>query len=318
MSDFFLPKIHSQFSSYIISKSNRPYLIAEIGLNHNKNMELAVKTIQTAAECGANAVKFQSYSIDSFINKDAPGVQALYSIFKKLELNFMEHNVLRDEAKKAGIDFISTPLTTDWVENLFSLKVPFFKIASGDINNYMLLKEIVKKNIPAIVSTGNSKLSEIESAAAFFRLYDKKDVIFLHCISEYPTSTHNLNLSTIPFLEQQFGILPGFSDHTIGSDAAFGAVNLGAVVIEKHFTMDKNLPGPDHKISSNPEELRDLREKIDLAYEMRGEPRLEPYMEEKNSDVLGKRSIYNINGKIIAMRPRKSGLPKDSDFLGMI
>ncbi|MDH4200048.1 MAG: N-acetylneuraminate synthase family protein [Spirochaetia bacterium] len=318
MSDFFLHKIHSQFSSNIISGSNRPYLIAEIGLNHNKNMDLAQKMIQTAAECGANAVKFQSYTTDMFINSQVQGAQGLYSIFKKFELNYVEHGVLKDEAKKAGIDFISTPLTVDWVENLYELKIPFFKIASGDINNYMLLKEVAKKKVPVIVSTGNSSILEIESNASFFRLFGKKDIIFLHCISEYPASPHILNLSTIPYLRNKLDALTGFSDHSRESDAAFAAVILGGVVVEKHFTLDKNLPGPDHSISANPEELREVRRKMDIAYEMRGEPRVDPYSEEKGSNVLGKRSIYNINGKILAMRPRKQGLPKDSDYLDMI
>ncbi|MDH4262290.1 MAG: N-acetylneuraminate synthase family protein [Spirochaetia bacterium] len=318
MDDYFLNKIHSQYSSNIISQKNRPYLIAEIGLNHNRDIELAQKMIHEAASCGANAVKFQSYTTDLFINNQVPDARVLYSIFKKYELNYVDHEILQNEAKKVGLDFISTPLTVDWVEHLAMLKAPFIKIASGDINNYLLLKEVVKKKVPLIISTGNSKLSEIASAASFFRVFNKKDVIFLHCISEYPASTHILNLSTIPFLHDQLKALIGFSDHSDGSDAAFASVLLGAVVVEKHFTLDKSLPGPDHAISSTPAELREIRKKIDLALIMRGEPRTEPYQEEKSGDVLGKRSIYNINGKLIPMRPRKHGLPKDSDYLDMI
>lgn len=318
LGDFFLSKIHSQYSSNIISRSNRPYLIAEIGLNHNKDMDLAQKMIQAAAGAGANAVKLQSYTTDLFINNKIQGAQGLYAIFKKFELSYIEHSHLQEEARKVGIDFISTPLTVDWVDNLTQLKVPFLKIASGDINNYYILKEVAKKKVPVIVSTGNSKISEIENAAAFFKIYGKKDLVFLHCISEYPASNHILNLSTIPFLSDRLSALAGFSDHTMGSEAAFASVMLGAVIIEKHFTLDKNLPGPDHIISSTPDELREIRKKIDLAHLMRGEPRSEPYGEEKAGDVLGKRSIYNINGKLIPMRPRSQGLPKDSDFLDMI
>jgi sialic acid synthase SpsE len=293
-------------------------LIAEIGLNHNKDIELAQKMIREAASCGANAVKFQSYTTDLFINNQAPEAMALYNLFKKYELNYVDHEILQDEAKKVGIDFISTPLTIDWVENLTRLKTPFIKIASGDINNYLLLKEVVKKKVPVIVSTGNSSIGDIDSAAAFFKIFQKKDVIFLHCISEYPADAHVLNLSTIPFLRERLQVLTGFSDHSEGSDAAFASVMLGAVVIEKHFTLDKKLPGPDHSISATPQELSEVRKKIDLAHVMRGEPRNEPYHEEKGGDVLGKRSIYNINGKLIPMRPRKQGLPKDSDYLDMI
>jgi sialic acid synthase SpsE len=314
MEDFFQPKIHSQFSSYIFSKTNRPYLIAEIGLNHNKDLDLARKMIRSAAECGANAVKFQSYTTDDFINRQVQGTEELFSIFKRYELSYVDHGTLIDEAKNSGIDFISTPLTVDWVDHLSELKVPFFKVASGDINNYMLLKQIVSKKVPLIVSTGNTSLSDIENASAFFKLFRKKDVIFLHCVSEYPASLHNLNLSTIPFLHQKLGALTGFSDHSKGSDAAFASVILGAVVVEKHFTLDKNLPGPDHQISATPGELREIRQKMNIAFEMRGEPRSEPYLEERGSDVLGKRSLYTINGKTTPMRPRKQGLPKDSDY----
>ena len=318
LGNFFLPKIHSQYSSNIISKINRPYLIAEIGLNHNNDMNLATKMIQVAAQCGANAVKLQSYTTDIFINKQIPGVEGLYSIFKKYELTYSEHGILQDEARKAGVDFISTPLTEDWVDHLTQLKVPFIKIASGDINNYLLLKEVAKKKVPVIISTGNSNIIEIEKAAAFFKIYGKKDVIFLHCISQYPASSHILNLSTISYLSERLNALTGFSDHSEGSDAAFASVILGAVVVEKHFTLDKTLPGPDHIISAVPEELKEIREKMDLAHLMRGEPREDAYSEEKGGDVLGKRSIYTINGQKIAMRPRKQGLPKDSDFFDLI
>jgi len=318
MSNFFLNKIHSQFSSHIISSKNRPYLIAEIGLNHNKDVDLAQQMIREAASCGANAVKFQSYTTDLFINSQVREAQQLYDIFKKYELNFTEHEMLREEAKKFGIDFISTPLTLDWVTHLVQLKTPFIKIASGDINNFLLLKEVSKKNIPVIISTGNSSLDEIDKAAAFFTLCGKKDVIFLHCISQYPANVQVLNLSTIPFLFERIGALCGFSDHTEGSDAAFAATLLGAVVIEKHFTLDRNLEGPDHCISATPAELSEIRQKIDIAHVMRGEPRSEPYGEESGGDILGKRSLYKIDGKIVPMRPRKQGLPKDSDIFELL
>jgi len=318
MGEFFLQKIHSLYSSHIFSPSSRPYLVAEIGLNHNNDMELACRMIQEAAACGADAVKFQSYTTDLFINNQSSEASGLYSIFKNYELGYFEHETLQNEAKSAGIDFFSTPLTVDWVDTLAKMKTPFIKVASGDINNFILLKEIVKKKAPLMVSTGNSNIADIDRVAAFFKLYNKKDVIFLHCISQYPAAAGVLNLSTVSFLSQRLSALTGFSDHSDGAEAAFAAVMLGAVVIEKHFTLDKTLPGPDHVISATPSELREIRRKMDLAALMKGEPRTEAYAEEKGGDVLGKRSLYEVDGKLVPMRPRKQGLPKDSDFFDLV
>jgi len=314
---FFSDRIYSPFSSYIISEQNKPYLIAEIGLNHNKDIELAEKMILAAKKAGANAVKFQSYTTENFINKEVKSANALFEIFKKYELSFEDHLQLKECADNASIDFISTPLSVDWVQKLFELKVPYFKIASGDINNYILLKQIVRYNTPVIVSTGNTFMEDIENNRAFLQLSNKKDAVYLHCISVYPAPSNNLNLATIPYLKKRLNSLVGFSDHSLGPLAPFGAVMLGAAIIEKHFTLDKKLPGPDHSMSINPDELSDVRSKIDEAFEMRGSCRTEPLYEESASDEMGKRSIYMVDGKMEALRPRQKGYPRDSDYFNI-
>ncbi|MES0491114.1 MAG: N-acetylneuraminate synthase family protein [Leptospirales bacterium] len=318
MSDhFFSQKIFSNHSSRVISEERKPYLIAEIGLNHNNDMDFASTMIEKAAQCGADCVKFQSYTTDKFIDKESAEARAIYDIFSRYELSEHDHDVLKKAADNNGIDFISTPLTTDWVEILAQIRVPFFKIASGDLNNYMLLKETVKYKIPHFVSTGASYWNDIEKSAAFFKMFNFKDVVFLHCVSNYPAPTDQLNLDTIVKIRREIGSMSGFSDHSQGAQAAFASAMLGATVIEKHFTLDKNMEGPDHAISAEPEELVQIREGIDLANQMKGE-REEPDSDELKGEILGKRSIYNVNGDLLAMRPRRSNLPKDSDYFNTL
>ena len=314
MSLFFDQQLYSPNSSKIISAERPPYLIAEIGLNHNKDVNLAKEMIEAAAETGADAVKFQSYTVDSFIAKKEPKMNELYEIFKKYELDEDEHYEIKDFAEICGVDFISTPLTTEWVKDLVDLKVPFLKVASGDLNNYLLLKEIAKYNTPVIISTGNSTLDNIQDCAAFFRLHNKKNIMFLHCISIYPAPLDELMLGTIQTIKNSLGVVTGYSDHSTGFDAAFAAVSIGAVAVEKHFTIDKNLPGPDHSISAEPEEFKSIREKMNLAYDMCRNSRVEPLVGESESDYFGKRSIYNVKGKPVAMRPRKRGLLQDDEY----
>ena len=305
---------HLKLGKSHIGLLEKPYLIAEIGLNHNKDLELAKRIIQAAARSGANAVKFQSYTTEKFIHPKIEKAQGLFSIFKDLELNYNDHEVIIQCAKSEGVEFLSTPLSNDWVEKLFTLGSCGFKIASGDINNFSLLKAACKFALPLIVSTGAAHFSEIERLVAFLQDNKKTDVILLHCVSLYPAAPKTLNLATISQLSEKFACLAGFSDHSIGADASFAAVSLGATVIEKHFTLDNTLPGPDQKLSANPEVLKEIRQKIDLAFSMRGEPKQQVQAAELQSDEFGKRSLYNIEGEVLALRPRDPLLPKDSDY----
>lgn len=298
-----------------ISLHSRPYLVAEIGINHDGNTKQGLELIERAAESGADAVKFQSYTADDFINKEVATVSQLHEIFARVELSVEQHEQFAFKAHSLGLDFFSTPLTLDWVAVLKKLHVPFLKVASGDVNNFQLLTEIVRAKIPVFHSTGAASFAEIERAAAFYRQMNMADVIFFHCVSLYPTPAEKLNLETIFHLRNRLSALIGFSDHSQGTWAAFAAVSNGAVAVEKHFTASHDLPGPDHKISAEPQEFKKLREKIDLAFVMRGEAKVEALDDETKNDFYGKRSLYNTSSKgLLAMRPRQEGLPKDSDF----
>ncbi len=296
----------------VISEKEKPFLIAEVGLNHNRDIVLAKKMVDAAREVGIDAIKLQSYTTRLFINRQFENVHALYDIFSGLELDLDFHRTLRDYTVAAGLTFFSTPLTEDWVFHLADLGVSVLKIASGDLNNWPLLKAATKTTIPLIVSTGAHDHDEVLHAVDFLRTQASSRFALMHCVSLYPTPKKKAHLARMARLQE---IAPtqtpvGFSDHTEGSEAAFAAVAMGAQIIEKHFTLDKSLPGPDQKMSSNPEEMRHLREQIDLAWEIRGRAEnCDCHEEEKAGDYFGKRSLYIFEGKETAMRPRHRDFP---------
>jgi len=246
---------------------SQPYIIAEIGSNHNGDMNLAHKLIDAAVECGANAVKFQSWSPTSLISEeeydrnqkynDSPKKHfgSLKEMVTKYYLREEQHFELKEYCDKKNIDFCSTPFSIREVELLDKCLVPFFKVASMDINNYQLLEKIAEKKKPVVVSTGMATLGEIDRAVEL--LYNKgaEDIALLHCISIYPPAYEDINLNNIKMLQNTFDLPVGFSDHTIGYSIPLASVALGACIIEKHFTLDKNLPGWDHEISADPSEL---------------------------------------------------------------
>lgn len=310
---FFVPFV--KINQQKIGIGYKPYLIAEIGLNHNINKKIISDTIKAAKKSGANAVKFQSYTTDLFINRSDEKIHFLYDIFEQLELTLELHNYAANQATKFEIDFFSTPLTSDWVVHLKKMKVPLFKIASGDVNNFQLLNSVCKEKNPLIISTGAASIDEIDSLINFLKLKQKKNVILNHCVSLYPTPLEKTNLINIEFLQQRYDIPIGFSDHTEGSDAAFIASAMGAVAIEKHFTLDKNLEGPDHKMSNDMADLQLLRQKIDMGFNMRGSQKKQALIEEIQGDYYGKRSLYDVKGDIVAQRPRVKYLPQDKDYL---
>lgn len=303
------------FGKTEISKQRKPFLIAELGLNHNRDLEIGKRMISKAASCGANAVKLQSYSTEKFIRPNNPKIKNLYEIFKGLELTFENHEVLKRSAQNEGVEFFSTPLSVDWVQKLKRLDAPAIKIASGDLQNFQLLLETMnqKKAWPLIISTGAAKFSEIINTADILQNKKKFDVIFMHCVSLYPTPIEKVNLGRMTRIENELGCLVGFSDHTEKNWAAFAAVAAGAVVIEKHFTLDRNMLGPDQKLSCEPSQFSLLREKINMAYEMtQGEA--DSWPQEFEADFYGKRSLYKTNDGLMAMRPRDPDFPKDSEF----
>jgi N-acetylneuraminate synthase len=241
------------------------YIIAEAGVNHNGDIKLARELIHAAAEAGADAVKFQTFSADNLVTADAPkadyqkettgGDGSQYDMLKKLELPRDAYYELTRTAEKCGIEFLSTPFDEESADFLEKLGMRIFKISSGELTNHPFLKHIALKDREIILSTGMASEKEVEDAVAAVFTTGNCKLTLLECTSCYPAHFEDVNLLGIQYLKEKFGVKSGYSDHTPGTEAAVAAAALGADVIEKHFTLDKTLPGPDHRMSLNPEEL---------------------------------------------------------------
>lgn len=251
-----------------VKNYGRPYIIAEIGANHNGDIELAKSMIDTAVEVGADAVKFQSWTNKSLIAKEEydrnqsyddskkKHFGSLFEMVDKYALSIEGHRELKRYCDEKNIAFCSTPFSEAEADLLDSLGVPFFKIASMDITNLRLLSYVAKFQKPVIISTGMATLAEIDHAISTIESTGNHNIIILHCISIYPPAMEDVNLANIGMLMQAYGYPIGFSDHSIGSALPLASVALGVCVIEKHFTTDKDLPGWDHAISADPDELK--------------------------------------------------------------
>lgn len=247
-----------------------PYIIAEIGANHNGDMELAKKMIDSAVACGCDAVKFQSWTPQSLIAKEEYDRNQSYDdsakkhfgslkeMVEKYYLRDDQHAELREYCEGKGVDFCSSPFSNKEVDMLVKLDVPFLKIASMDITNIPFLKYAAKTMKPLVVSTGMSTLAEIETAVKTIQAEGNNQLVLLHCISIYPPKDQDIHLRNITMLQQTFDLPIGFSDHSFGASIPLASVVLGACIIEKHFTLDKDLPGWDHEISANPEEMKTI------------------------------------------------------------
>lgn len=274
-------------------QAHRTYIIAEAGVNHNGSLEMAKKLVEVAADAGADAVKFQTFKADKLVSRLAPkaeyqnrttdAYESQHEMIRKLELDEHAHETLIEHCKACSIEFLSTPFDLESVDLLAGrLDLPCLKIPSGDITNAPLLLKIAQTGKPVILSTGMCTLGEIEDALgvlAFGYLSSSKPsisvfraaycsaqghavlqnrVTLLHCTTEYPAPFEDVNLKVMDTLNSAFGLPVGYSDHTEGIAVAIAAVARGAVVIEKHFTLDRNLPGPDHKASLEPAELKQM------------------------------------------------------------
>lgn len=263
------------------------FIIAEGGLNHNGDVDIGKELIKEAKKCGADAIKFQSYHTEEFISKKSE----YYELFKNLELSEEEFHELEKYAEKIGIIFISTPLDLKYVDILNKMDVSAFKVASGDLTFYPLLEEIAKTKKPIILSTGMSNVGEIWNAINVLENNGCNDIILLHCISAYPTPYEEVNLNAIKTLKNIFNTPVGYSDHTLGIIATVASVALGANVIEKHFTLDKNMEGPDHALSADPEEFKKMVDEIRLIEKMLGTGEKMPTPSEKGIISEARRSI---------------------------
>jgi len=260
-----------KFADRLIGEGMPCFIIAEAGVNHNGNVKLAMRLIDTAQAAGADAVKFQTFRAEDVVTKNAEkaeyqkettGTQeSQYEMIKRLELSEKDFVELHAYAQSKEIIFISTPFDQKSVDLLSRLDVPAFKVSSGEITNIPLLKYIAKKKKPVILSTGMATLREIGEALKIIQ-QETKSIILLHCVSSYPAKIEDMNLKVMDTLRQAFKLPVGLSDHTVGIIVPVAAVARGACVIEKHFTLDKSLPGPDHQASLEPHELEQMIKSI--------------------------------------------------------
>ncbi len=289
-----------------ISNDNFVYLIAEMSSNHNGNIENAYKTIEAAKASGANAIKLQTYTPDTLTIKSnrqefylAGGLwdgRHLYDLYKDAHTPYDWHAKLFEYAKKCGITIFSTPFDDTAVELLEDLDTPAYKIASFEIIDTPLIKRVASTKKPLFISTGAASLQEISEAIQVARKNGAEEILLLHCISSYPTPVDEAQLKNIQFLKDKFGTLVGLSDHTIGSDAGYLSVAMGATAIEKHFIVDRSIGSTDSEFSATPVEFKELRKKIDLAKNMLGKNFFSRSLSENQSSYI-RRSIYSVCDK---------------------
>lgn len=309
-------------------KYKRTFIIAEAGVNHNGSMDLARKLIECAVESGADAVKFQTFRAESLASLSSPKAdyqlmttdsgESQFEMLKKLELSEENHFTLVEHCKQRGIMFLSSTFGTEGLRFLTNkLSLSLLKIPSGEITNSPLLLEVAQSGRPVILSTGMSTLAEIETALgvlafgyirpqkarpgpnAFQRAFSsargqsvlKKNVVLLHCTTEYPAPFSDINLKAMDKMRQAFGLPVGLSDHSAGSTIPVAAVARGAVVIEKHFTLDRNLPGPDHKASLEPDEFKDVVKRIRQVEEAVGSGSKVPASSEWKNRIIVRKSL---------------------------
>jgi len=277
------------------------FIIAEAGVNHNGDIKLAKKLIDVAAKAGADAVKFQTWVTEDIMTKNSKKVEyqkkadwssiSLYDSIKKLELTNKNFRELYKYAKKKHILFLSTPDDIKSADFLADLGVPAMKLGSGSLTDIRLVKRVAEKNLPVILSTGMSTMNEIRDAVEIVRDVGNDKLILLHCTSNYPAKIESCNLRAMKTLQSSFNTLVGYSDHTPDRATPIAAVAIGAVVLEKHFTIDKNLPGPDHKTSLDPDELKEMVDDIRRTEIILGSEIKKPYEDEEEIRKKMRRSI---------------------------
>jgi N-acetylneuraminate synthase/N,N'-diacetyllegionaminate synthase len=286
--------------------SNKTLIIAEAGVNHNGDFQMAKELIKVAAEAGADVVKFQTFSADKLVSQYAELAQYQkenstgkesnqYEMLKRLELPYDWHFKLKKYSEELGILFCSTPFDDEALDFLCQVGIPFIKIPSGEITNKPFLQRIASKRKRVILSTGMASLDEVIAAAEVLKKegLPQVDLTVLHCNTEYPTPLKDVNLRAMLQFKDVLGVKYGYSDHTTGFEVAVAAVALGASVIEKHFTLDTNLPGPDHKASLTPIELKNFVQAIrNTESIIAGSGIKEPSISESKNKFIARKSIH--------------------------
>ncbi|WKV11361.1 N-acetylneuraminate synthase [Marivirga harenae] len=312
-------------------------IIAEAGVNHNGDLERAKELIKVAANAGADFVKFQTFKADKIVSKVAKkasyqsknindGDNSQYNMLKKLEIPDAWYPELLVLCKKENIEFLSTGFDNESIDFLNDLPIELFKIPSGELTNKSYLQHIAKKKKPVVLSTGMADIREINDAVEVLidAGLDKSNLAVLHCNTEYPTPMEDVNLKAMLHIQNEIGVEVGYSDHTLGIEVPIAAVALGAKVIEKHFTLDRNLPGPDHKASLEPDELVAMVKAIrNIEMAISGNGIKAPSKSEIPNKVVARKSIHTLNvlGKghtlqesdLIMRRPGDGISPMDID-----
>ncbi len=283
---------------------NKVFIIAEAGVNHNGSFNIAKELVDTAKTAGVDAIKFQTFKAQNLVSKNAD--KANYQkantgnsdkqidMLKKLELSFEEFSSLKKYCDHLGIMFLSTPFDLESLEFLSTLDIPLFKIPSGEITNLPYLIKIAQTKKDVILSTGMCEIEEIREAIEVLKKYGTENISLLHCTTEYPTPFDEVNLNAMLTLKQTFNLNIGYSDHTQGIEVPVAAVAMGATIIEKHFTLDKNMDGPDHKASLNPQELMDMVSAIRNIEMAMGNGKKKPTKSEINNKKIARKSIVAV------------------------
>jgi N-acetylneuraminate synthase len=304
------------------------FVIAEAGVNHNGDMEIAEKLIAAAAEAGADAVKFQTFVANRLVTRDAAKAEyqkkttgaseSQYAMLSRLELSSDDHRRIMDCCKRHGILFLSTPFDEESADLLEALGVPAFKIPSGEITNLPYLEHIARKGLPVILSTGMSTIGEVATAIEAIEKAGDPGVVLLHCVSNYPTDPKTVNLRAMATMSSAFTRPVGFSDHTMGLEIAFAAVALGACLVEKHLTLDRTMPGPDHQASLEPGEMAALVRGIRHIEVALGDGRKQPSASEANTAAVARKSLVaacdiaagaTLTAQMLAIMRPGTGLP---------
>lgn len=251
---------------------SKTYIIAEAGVNHNGRLDLALKLCDAAKECGVDAIKFQTWKTELIIAEGTKMAEyqknnlnteeSQFEMLKKLELSYDQFTTIKEYCNKIGIQFLSTADETESLDFLCELGIPFIKLGSGDINNVPYLRYVAGKGIPVILSTGMSSMKDVVLAYDTLKEAGADDITVLHCTTNYPCPMNEVNLRSMITIKDTLKCRVGYSDHTMGTEVPVAAVALGAKVIEKHFTLDRNMEGPDHPASLEPHELKEMVRQI--------------------------------------------------------
>ncbi len=312
----------------LVGPGQRCFIIAEAGVNHNGRVELAKRLIDAAAAAGADAVKFQTFKAERLVSPVAPkaeyqrkateAIESQLAMIRRLELPPATFPELQAQAQAQRLLFLSTPFDEDSADLLEGVGVPAFKIGSGELTNLPLLSHVARKAKPIILSTGMSDLGEVNAAVQAIHESGNDQLVLLHCVSSYPANAAEANLRAMQTMADAFHVPVGYSDHTAGIEVALAAVALGACVIEKHLTLDRSLPGPDHQVSAEPQEFSALVRGIRAVEAALGDGQKRPTAGEADTAAVARKSLVaalaipagtRLTERLIAIKRPGTGLP---------